>query len=253
MLPSSQNLVERHGTEEPLGALFKKTLSRYMRSLPGCGGGVHSSDRSSIRDLSMRDRMFSFCQVPSAHELAFLNLEASGTDEGVNGGERLGGRSGECIGLSGDANGTAGKVVAAAVSVTHASHSSSTSPGTGAERRPSSGHDHTCFHEGENRDKGVGSRTKYFEFSMHSAVKSNLSASGGGGGGQMLHLQHMFGADLPEVRPLPTCLLLLLFPSFSATVHCMYRLMSSFSLAVLVLVLIHFVLSLAGPSLWLIR
>jgi len=167
MLPSSQNLVERHGTEEPLGALFKKTLSRYMRSLPGCGGGVHSSDRSSIRDLSMRDRMFSFCQVTSAHELAFLNLEASGTDEGVNGGERLGGRSGECIG---------------------------------------EGHDHTCFHEGENRDKEVGSRTRYFEFAMHSAVKSNLSASsGGGGGGQMLHLQHMFGADLPEVRLLPTC------------------------------------------------
>ena len=54
----TQNLVERHGSEAPLGGLFKKTFFRYLRSMPGGGG-----ERCSSRELQRRDRAFSFCQV----------------------------------------------------------------------------------------------------------------------------------------------------------------------------------------------
>ncbi len=46
---------------------------------------------------------------------------------------------------------------------------------------------------------GGGSIPSYFEFSLHSAMKGKLSG-GGGGVTQQLKVEHIFGADLPEVH-----------------------------------------------------
>jgi hypothetical protein len=173
LLPG-QNLVERHGSEAPLGGLFKKTFFRYMRSMPGGG-----SERCS---REMRDRAFSFCQVPKACELV---------------GE--GGRGLEFEGAGAADMGSPEKRVVSDLDL-----------GTPSPRPREADSDPADTRSGESADRDQQSRgegggegyTKFFEFALHSAVNSlqgNLRSSSGSGGGQ-LQLEDIFGADLPDVE-----------------------------------------------------